>query len=140
MPLDIVIDVLCCKFCEDLSRNATKKIQQLLKKLLFPEKLENNLQTMCTILVYALVFAYCRQDNDVMLTSDNRISRLIGPSDASPDVTRLSGIYCMPKLTKSVDLIWQIVSLKAGNLFIAIEVKRRKFAVPSHKIGMAARQ
>ena len=89
MPLDIVTDVLCCKFCEDLSRNATKK--------LFPEKLENNLQTMCTILVYAHVFVYCRQDNDVMLTSDNRVSRLSGPNGACPDVTRLSGIYCIMK-------------------------------------------
>ena len=50
---------------------------------------------MCIMLVYAHVFVYCRQDNGVMLTSDNRVSCLIGPSDASPDVTRLSGIYCI---------------------------------------------
>ena len=52
---------------------------------------------MCTMLVYAHVFVYCRQDNDVMLTSDNRVSRLIGPNGACPDVTRLSGIYCISK-------------------------------------------
>ena len=63
---------------------------------------------MCTMLVYAHVFVYCRQDNDVMLTSDNRVSRLIGPSDASPDVTRLSGIYC----TKSVDNIPRLLCVK----------------------------
>ena len=62
---------------------------------MFPEKLENIVQTMCAMLVYVHVFVYCRQDNDVMLTSDNRVSRLIGPSDASPNVTRLSGIYCI---------------------------------------------
>ena len=47
------------------------------------------------MLVYAHVFVYCRQDNDIMLASYNRVSRLIGPSDASPNVTRLSGIYCI---------------------------------------------
>ena len=31
-----------------------------------------------------------------MLTSDNRASRLIGPKGAYPDVTQLSGIYCIP--------------------------------------------
>ena len=50
---------------------------------------------MCTMLVYAHVFVYCRQDNDVMLTSDNPVSRLIGPNGACPDVTQLSGIYCI---------------------------------------------
>ena len=50
---------------------------------------------MCTMLVYAHLFVYCRQDNGVRLTLDNRVSRLIGPSDASPDVTRLSEIYCI---------------------------------------------
>ena len=30
--------------------------------------------------------------------SDNRVSRLIGPSGACPDVTRLSGIYYMCKV------------------------------------------
>ena len=30
-------------------------------------------------------------------TSDNRVSRLIGPNDAYPDVIRLSGIYCTTK-------------------------------------------
>ena len=50
---------------------------------------------MCTMLVYAHVFVYCCQDNDVMLTSDNRASRLMGPNGACPDVTRLSGIYCI---------------------------------------------
>ena len=28
-------------------------------------------------------------------TSDNRVSRLIGPNGAYPDVARLSGIYCI---------------------------------------------
>ena len=28
-------------------------------------------------------------------TSDNRVRRLIGPNGACPDVTRLSGIYCV---------------------------------------------
>ena len=31
---------------------------------------------------------------DTAKTSDNRVSHLIGPNGARPDVTRLSGIYC----------------------------------------------
>ena len=72
-----------------------RKNLTIAEKIVVSEKLENNFQTMCTMLVYADVFVYCHQDNDVMLTSDNRISRLIGLSDASPDVTRLSRIYCI---------------------------------------------
>ena len=34
-----------------------------------------------------------------MLTSDNQVCRLIGPNGACPDVTRLSEIYCINKLS-----------------------------------------
>ena len=35
-------------------------------------------------------------------TSDNRVSRLIGPNGAYPDVARLSGMYC---ITISLDTV-----------------------------------
>ena len=41
-------------------------------------------------------------------TSDNRLSRLIGPNGAYPDVTRLSGIYCI--------VITVITSLQVKNI------------------------
>ena len=34
-------------------------------------------------------------------TSDNRVSRLIGPNGAYPDVTRSNGIYCTTVLSIS---------------------------------------
>ena len=49
------------------------------------------------------MFAYCSYDNDAMLTSANRVRRLIGPNGACPNVTRLSGIYCI--LISQIDIV-----------------------------------
>ena len=73
-----------------------RKNLTIAEKIVVPRKIReqppNNVHNAC---ICACV--YCRQGNDIVLTSDNQVSRLIGPSDASPGVTRLSGIYCSSK-------------------------------------------
>ena len=52
-------------------------------------------------------------------TSDNRVSRLIGPNGAYPDVTRLSGIYCISIVSVTCCFCSAIIIL-----FVNLELSR----------------
>ena len=52
-------------------------------------------------------------------TSDNRVSRLIGPNGAYPDVARLSGIYCNEFVrTNRLFHFFVVANYKTYNVFL----------------------